>query len=92
MPEGYRRDFVDHLKRTLSKGYKEDILRIALINQGYADVIIDRAMEQAKKELADEESARDVKEKPEIKVEIFDEKNRLVNPLKKSFWKRLFGK
>ena len=49
MGEGYRRSFIDHLKRTLSKGYKEDSLRWALINQGYADVIINKAMEQAKK-------------------------------------------
>ena len=42
MAEGYRRSFVDHLKRTLSKGYKEDSLRWALINQGYADVIINK--------------------------------------------------
>ena len=58
MGEGYRRSFVDHLKRTLSKGYKEDSLRWALINQGYADVIINKAMEQAKKDLAEEEKRK----------------------------------
>lgn len=92
MTESYRRDFVEHLKRTLSKGYKEDLLRMALIKQGYADVVIDRALGEAKKELAEENAAKSEKEKPQIKVEIYDEQNKLINSDKRPFWKRLFGK
>lgn len=96
MAEGYRRSFVDHLKKTLSKGYKEDSLKWALINQGYSDVIIDRALKQAKKELAEEEKSRDeklkMKERPKITYKIYDENNKLVKSNKKSFWKKLFGK
>jgi hypothetical protein len=91
MAEGYRRSFIDHLKRTLSKGYKEDSLRWALINQGYADVIINKAMEQAKKELAEEERQRLEKEKPKITYQIYDENNKKIKFNKKHFWKRLFG-
>ncbi|MDD5699687.1 MAG: hypothetical protein PHH00_00630 [Candidatus Nanoarchaeia archaeon] len=91
MSEEYRRDFVEHLKRALFKGYKEDSLRWASINQGYSDVVVDRAMSQAKKEIADEEARRTEKDKPQIKVEIYDENNKLVNPGRKPFWKRIFG-
>jgi len=92
MAEGYRRDFVDHLKKTLSKGYKEDVLRMALINQGYPDVVIERAMNQAKKELAEKEIAEAEKEKPKIVYKVYDENNRQIVPPKESFWKRLFGR
>jgi hypothetical protein len=89
MGEGYRRSFIDHLKRTLSKGYKEDSLRWALINQGYADVIINKAMEQAKKELADEEKERLDREKPKITYKIYDENNKPVKLGKRPFWRRI---
>lgn len=92
MAEGYRKSFVEHLKRTLLKGYKEESLRWALISQGYSDVIIDRAMGEAKKELAEEEKARLEKEKPKITYRIYDENNKLVKSNKKSFFKKLFGK
>ncbi|MDE1848605.1 MAG: hypothetical protein KGH55_01075 [Nanoarchaeota archaeon] len=92
MGEGYRRDFVNHLKRTLSKGYKEQSLRTALLNQGYSDVVIDRALDQALKELAEEEKAKKEKEKPKITYQIYDENNRLVKSSKPSFWKKLFGR
>ena len=58
MAEGYRKNLVDHLKRALIKGYKEDSLRWALLGQGYSDAVIDRAMQQAVKELSDEEKAK----------------------------------
>ncbi len=90
MAEGYRKEFVEHLKRTLSKGYKEESLRWALLGQGYSDTVIDRAMKQAIKELSDEEKAKLEKEKPKITYKIYDENNRQVK-IKKSFWKRLFG-
>ena len=89
MAEGYRKEFVEHLKRTLSKGYKEESLRWALLGQGYSDTVIDRAMTQAKKELSDEEKARFEKEKPKITYKVYDENNRQVK-FKEPFWKRIF--
>ena len=92
MSENYRRDFVEHLKKALLKGYSETSLKWASIKQGYSDVVFDRALNQAKKEIADEENARLQKEKPRITYKIYDESNRLILPKKKSFWKRLFGR
>ncbi len=91
MTEEYRRDFVEHLKRALLKGYKEDSLRWASIKQGYSDAVVDRALNQAKKEIADEEKARLEEEKPKITYKIYDENNKIIDPEKKSFWKRIFG-
>lgn len=91
MAEG-RKNLVDHLKKTLSKGYKEESLRWALISQGYSDVVINRAMEEAKKELAEEEKSKLEKEKPKITYKLYDEKNKLVRSNKKSFFRKLFGK
>lgn len=90
MSESYRRDFVEHLKKALLKGYKEDSLKWASMEQGYSDAVFDNAIKQAKKEIADEEMARAEKEKPKITVKIYDENNKLVSG-KKPFWKRLFG-
>ena len=91
MAEGYRRSLVDHLKRTLSKGYKVESLRWALIHQGYPDIIVDKALQQAQKELAEEKTKEESskKEKPKITYELYDERNRKVG--RKSFWKRIFG-
>jgi hypothetical protein len=91
MTEGYRKNLIDHIKRALSKGYKADSLRWALLGQGYSDAVIDRAMKQAINELSDEERARLEKEKPKITYKLYDENNRQIK-LKKPFWKRIFGK
>ena len=91
MAEGYRKNLIDHIKKALSKGYKEDSLRWALLGQGYADAVIDRAMKQAISELSAEERARLEKEKPKITYKIYDENNRQIK-LKEPFWKRIFGK
>lgn len=90
MSEEYRHDFVEHLKRALSKGYKAESLRWASINQGYSDAVVDRAITQAKKEIADEEFAKLENDKPKITVQIYDENNRVINSDKKPFWKRIF--
>jgi hypothetical protein len=91
MSEGYRRDFVEHLKKALLKGYKEESLKWASMEQGYSDAVFDNAIKQAKKEIADEEMGRAEKEKPKITVKIYDENNRVINPDRKPFWKRIFG-
>lgn len=90
--EGYRRDFVDHLKKALLKGYKEDALKWASMEQGYSDAVFDRTMSQAKKEISDEEKGRLEAEKPKITVKIYDENNKIINPDRKPFWKRIFGR
>ena len=83
----YRRQLVNYFKKNLSKGYAPDSLKFALINQGYSRTAVERALEQAHKELAEE--APKFKEKPKIKYEIFDEDNNPIT-IKKPWWKKIF--
>lgn len=82
------RKLIDYFKKNLKKGYTFDSLKWALINQGYSKIAVQKALEQATKELA--EKAPTLKEKPKIKYQIIDEYD---NPIiiRKSFFKRLFG-
>ena len=62
---GYRRKLVDYFKKNIAKGYTVDSLKYALVNQGYSRAVVEQAMKQANKELA--EKAPVIKEKPKIK-------------------------
>jgi len=88
MGENYKRNLIEYLKKNLKKGYTVDSLKWALIEQGYSRAIIERAIEQTTKELA--EKAPILKEKPRIKYEIIDENDKPII-IRKSWWKRLFG-
>ncbi len=96
-------ELVSHIKKNLSKEYKEDSLRWALINQGYPRTTVDRAMNQAIKEIESEHKVQEAKrkesERPKITYQLYDENNNLVksknikgSPSRSSFWKKLFGK
>ena len=87
--EEYKVRLVEYLKRNLKKGYTEESLKWALVNQGYSRTMIDSAIERTHKELAEE--APVLKEKPEIKYEVLDENDKPVE-LKKPWWRRLFGR
>lgn len=87
--EDYRKKLVDYFKKNSKKGYDLTTLKLSLLRQGYSRTIVDICFEQANKELAEE--APLLKDKPSIKVEVFDEHNKPVE-IKKPFWKRLFGK
>ena len=41
----YKRDLVDYIKRNLKKGYTEDSLKWALVNQGNSKIEVERAIE-----------------------------------------------
>jgi len=84
----YKRKIVDYFKRNLAKGYTPDSLKWALVNQGYSRAIVEMALDQANKELA--EKAPILKEKPIIIHEIIDEYDKPII-IKKSWWKRLWG-
>lgn len=86
--KGYKKSLVDYFKKNLSKGYTQDSLKFALIGQGYSRAIVERALDQAHKELA--EKAPILKEKPKIKYEIIDENNKPVE-LKKPLLKKIFN-
>jgi hypothetical protein len=88
MVEEYKRKIITYFKKNLAKGYTSDSLKFALMSQGYSRAIVEAAIEQANKELA--EKAPVLKEKPVIKYEIIDEYNKPIK-IHKPWWKRLFG-
>ncbi len=83
-PKDYIQQLADHIKRNLAKGYTQDSLRFSLINQGYSRTAINNAIDLANEQLA--EKVPIMKEKPQIIYKAIDDK-----PIKKSFWKKLFG-
>jgi len=83
-----KEQLIDYFKRNLKKGYTPDTLKFALISQGYSRVVVERALEEAQKEIAKE--APIFKEKPVIKYQLLDQDDNLIR-VKKPWWKRLFG-
>ena len=87
MEGSYKRKIIDYIKKNSKKGYPIQTLKFALINQGYLRPMVEESMEQAVKEMARE--APVLKDKPQIEHEIVVDDNPL--PVKKSWWRRLFG-
>ena len=68
MVEDHKKQLVGYFKKNLAKGYTQESLKWALINQGYSRIDIARAVEQAQKEIEKvSEKTEEVKEKPKIK-------------------------
>ena len=88
MVEDHKQRLVSYLKRNLRKGYTEESLKWALVNQGYSRVLVQNAFDIANKELSQE--APIVREKPKISYTLIDENNRPVN-IKRPWWKRILG-
>ncbi|MBI2451836.1 hypothetical protein HYV50_02020 [Candidatus Pacearchaeota archaeon] len=84
--KGLLDDITAYIKKNLKKGYTQESLRWALINQGYSKIEVEKAIKLADEEFAQE--APILKTKPEIKYEVVEPKHEA----KKSFWKRLFGR
>ena len=85
MVEGYKRQLVEYFKKNLAKGYTEESLKWALIQQKYSRTNIEKSIEQAHKEIEEvSEKVSKVKEKPKIKYEIYDKDNK---PIKVEFRK-----
>ena len=88
MEEEYKRKLINYFKKNISKGYTTDSLKFALISQGYSRAIVESAIEEAHKELA--QKAPIINEKPKIKYEIIDEYDKPIT-IKKPWWKKFFG-
>jgi len=76
----------DYVKKNLKKGYAEDALRWALIKQKESRTLVEKAVELAKKEIAQETPKKELKvEKPKVEF---------VGPIekKRGFFAKLFGK
>lgn len=83
----YKRRIIDYFKKNAKKGYPMQTLKFALINQGYLRPMVEEAMEQAMKEMARE--APVLKETPKIEHEVVIDETPV--PVKKLWWRRLFG-
>lgn len=88
---------VEYLKKNLKKGYTEESLKWALIQQGHSRAGVSKAIETVKKELSNEKSNDTSKEKPKITHEFYDSENRKIEvEVRKpfsltEFFKRLFS-
>ena len=81
----------EYFKKNLKKGYTSDALKWALINQGYSKIIVEKALEEANKEMSEE--APVIKEKPRIRYQLYDQDNNPVEVKKlkrKPAWKKFF--
>jgi hypothetical protein len=85
MSENYIQQLASYIKKNLAKGYTLDSLKTALEHQDYSKTSIERAIKLVNEQLT--ASAPQMKEKPVIRYEIVDK----PAPVKKSFWKRIFG-
>jgi len=84
-----RKKIIEYLKKNLKKGYTPDSLKWALVGQGYSRFMVEDALKQTNKELATK--APILKEKPVIRYEVIGEDDTPIT-IKKSWWKRIFGK
>lgn len=92
MQESHRlRKIMDYLKKNLKKGYTEESLKWALINQGYTRILVEQAIRRVHEELAEE--APKIEEKPVIRHVVFDEEDTPIEipQKKKSWWGKLWG-
>ncbi len=78
----------DYVKRNLEKGYADDSLKWALINQGHSRSSVEKAIEIARQEMTRESASR---EKPVITHEVVTDDSSNTGGTKKSWWKSLFG-
>jgi len=81
--KNYLDDLAAYLKKNLRKGYTTESLKWALVNQGHSKMEVEKAIQIAERDLANE--APVMKAKPEIKVEVVEPKDAVLE--KKSWWK-----
>lgn len=86
MASDYQKELLDYFRKNISKGYTVESLKLALLKQGYPKVAVDRAVKSINDELA--KKAPILKEQAPATTEIITEDS---EPVKKSFWRRLFG-
>ena len=80
-------ELADYIKKNLKKGYTLDSLKVALSNQDYSKMEVEKAIKRVQQELSRE--APILKTRPQIEHRIVEPK--IVPEEKKSFWKKLFG-
>ncbi len=87
--ENVRRNLIDQAKKNISKGYDQETLKWALIEQGHSKSEVREILEMANTELEKEKPKySEKKEIPKIKHELYDVDNK---PIRLPFFKRVFG-
>lgn len=87
--ENKRRNLIDQAKKNIFKGYDQETLKWALIEQGYSKSEVKEILETANSELEKEKpQSTEKKEIPKIKHEIYGSDNK---PIRLPFLKRVFG-
>ncbi len=84
--KNYLDDLVEYINKNVKKGYTVESLKWALVKQGHSKLEVEKAIKFVENQLASK--APVLETKPEIKYEVMPN----VEPEKKSFWKRIFGK
>lgn len=84
--EGTKSKVVDYFKKNISRGYSSVSLKWALIQQGYSRILVENALEKAKKELSEEEKTKEYKEKPKITYQLYGVDNK---PIKIPLWRKI---
>ena len=79
----------NYFKKNIKKGYTEEALKISLVKQGYSNISIEKALDLANKQLAEELPL--MKEKPEIIYKIEPEISILNKNFLQKFIDWLFG-
>jgi len=94
LEKSQNQQLADHIKRNLSKGYTIESLKYSLLQQGYSRTSIEKAIQLATKQMADE--APRMVEKPVIRFQTVDDEDMAAkvaaqDASNKGFFKKLFG-
>jgi SOS response regulatory protein OraA/RecX len=93
-PVNTNQQLADHIKKNVAKGYTMDSLRFSLLQQGYSRTSIEKAIDIANKQLA--EQAPKMVEKPVIKFQTIDDNEMAAkiaaqDSANTGFFKKIFG-
>lgn len=86
----YKNQLVYYFKKNLEKKYNADTLKFALIDQGYSRVAVEQAYKEATKQMS--EKAPLLKEKPQIRYEVYDMQDNPIHIEPLSFWEKIKNK
>jgi SOS response regulatory protein OraA/RecX len=92
LEKSQNQQLADHIKRNLAKGYTIESLKYSLLQQGYSRTSIEKSIEIANKQMAQE--APKMVEKPVIKFQTIDDSEmaqKVASQEEGGFFKKLFG-
>ncbi len=84
--EGAKTKIINYFKKNLSKGYSPVSLKWALIQQGYSRILVESALEKAKKEVLESKNNEEHKERPRIRYQLYGADNK---PIKKPLFRKI---